>query len=461
MAGARVLLVDDDWLSRKIYSDFLAEEKHETVTVGSAHEALELLDRQTFDVVVTDLVMPEMDGLELVDRVVLKCPDVSILLLTGHASVDTAVAALKSGALDYLVKPVSAETLRLAVRRSLEHARLLRENKDLRRYLRLYEASQRLSLCIESEKLGGLALDTMMAASRSVAGWIVDPRTPSGPPAVVRGFSEAALPALGDLSSELLALPFGSNGMVVEPRPSHWGPKAKLLEAFGRSVVARGDVRGEAYSYFVLLGGPNQDALRDDEVADLSFLRIQIGRALENAEKHLGAKRLAYLDDLTKLYNQTYLEVVLNREIGLATADESRVFSLLFLDLDNFKLVNDEHGHLNGSRVLIELSRVLQRTVREFDLVFRFGGDEYVLYLHDCGSGGAMNVGKRICDRIARHPFLAREGLTVSLTASIGVASFPEHAKTREDLLRLADQAMYAVKRATRNGVYLANTIEA
>jgi diguanylate cyclase (GGDEF)-like protein len=209
-----------------------------------------------------------------------------------------------------------------------------------------------------------------------------------------------------------------------------------------------------------LLGGPNQEPLREDEVEDLAFLRVQVGHALENADKHLGAKRLAYLDDLTKVYNQSYLDVVVNREIGLATADESRVFSMLFLDLDNFKGVNDVHGHLNGSRVLIELSRVLQRTVREFDLVFRFGGDEFVVYLHDCGSGGALNAGKRMCERIARHPFLAREGLKVSVTASIGVASFPEHAKTRDELLRLADQAMYAVKRATRNGVYLANDIK-
>jgi diguanylate cyclase (GGDEF)-like protein len=163
-------------------------------------------------------------------------------------------------------------------------------------------------------------------------------------------------------------------------------------------------------------------------------------------------EHLAYLDDLTHLYNTRYLEVALAREIS-----GGRPFSVLFLDLDHFKGVNDTHGHLSGSRLLVEVARVLRSCVRDEDVVVRYGGDEYTVLLVGIDSGGGLKVAERIRRAIEDHRFLSREGARVRVTASIGLASFPEHAGAAAEILDLADRAMYRGKRTTRNVVYLAS----
>ncbi|RYZ38175.1 MAG: GGDEF domain-containing protein, partial [Myxococcaceae bacterium] len=164
---------------------------------------------------------------------------------------------------------------------------------------------------------------------------------------------------------------------------------------------------------------------------------------------------LAYVDDLTRLFNTRYLQLVLDREVNEAVQTQ-RPFSLLFLDLDRFKAINDTHGHLVGSRVLVEAARVLKGCVRDPDVVARFGGDEYVVLLRGTDSGGALKVAERIRRTMETHQFLGREGLALKLTTCIGVASFPEHAQDKDTLLDLSDRAMYRGKRGSRNVVYMA-----
>jgi two-component system, cell cycle response regulator len=164
---------------------------------------------------------------------------------------------------------------------------------------------------------------------------------------------------------------------------------------------------------------------------------------------------LAYLDDLTHLFNVRYLDLVLDRELKRCT-QSGAPFSLLFMDLDRFKEVNDAHGHLIGSRLLVEVAKVIGGAVRDDDVVVRYGGDEYVVLLRATDSGGAVKVAERTRRAIERHPFLSREGLGLSMTTCIGVASFPEHATDKASLLDYADRAMYRGKKTTRNVVYLA-----
>src|SRR5205814_1765775 len=153
--------------------------------------------------------------------------------------------------------------------------------------------------------------------------------------------------------------------------------------------------------------------------------------ALDNALQLKRAEELSVTDDLTHLYNSRYLDQVLRRETKRASRS-GRPLSLLFIDLDGFKSINDTHGHLAGSRALVEAAAVIRGSARETDVVSRFGGDEFALILPDTGSEGAYAVGARIRERLAAHEFLADDDLNIRLSCSVGVATLPDVAASAE-----------------------------
>ena len=177
--------------------------------------------------------------------------------------------------------------------------------------------------------------------------------------------------------------------------------------------------------------------------------------ALDNALALQKAEALSVTDDLTRLYNSRYLNQVLRRETKRASRS-GRPLSLLFIDLDGFKAVNDTNGHLAGSKALVEVAAIIRGCARETDVVARFGGDEFSLVLPETGRDGAVSVASRIRERLSSWRFLASEGLSVHLTASIGVATLPDVAASSEELLRAADMAMYRVKAAGKDGIFVA-----
>ena len=177
--------------------------------------------------------------------------------------------------------------------------------------------------------------------------------------------------------------------------------------------------------------------------------------ALDNATRMQHAQALTVTDDLTQLYNSRYLSEVLRREGKRATRTHQPL-SLLFIDLDGFKEINDTHGHLYGSRALVEAGAVVRDCARETDMVARFGGDEFVMVLPDTGSDGALVVADRVRARIAEHVFLEVEGYNFRLTGSAGVATLSDSVPTVEQLLQAADDAMYWVKAHGKDGIRLA-----
>jgi diguanylate cyclase (GGDEF)-like protein len=181
--------------------------------------------------------------------------------------------------------------------------------------------------------------------------------------------------------------------------------------------------------------------------------------ALHNALALQKAEALSVTDDLTLLYNSRYLNQVLRRETKRA-ARGNRPLAVLFLDLDGFKQVNDRHGHLAGSKALVEAAAIIRSCARETDIVARFGGDEFAVVLPETGRDGATALAARIRERLDATTFLASEGLDVRLTVSIGVAAFPDVAASAEELLRAADMAMYRVKAQGKDGIHVARERE-
>jgi len=204
--------------------------------------------------------------------------------------------------------------------------------------------------------------------------------------------------------------------------------------------------------------GKDARAFKKSDVALLDSLSLPIASALANAVRIAEAERLSQTDDLTKLHNARYLRQFLLNEIRRARRYGSSV-AALFLDLDDFKRINDEHGHLVGSHVLMEMAAVILSSVRDTDAVARYGGDEFVIVLPDTGTELAGFVAERIRQKICRHHFTGGRRLQLSLTASFGVAAFPLHASSPQQLVACADTAMYEAKAANKDCVRFATNL--
>lgn len=201
--------------------------------------------------------------------------------------------------------------------------------------------------------------------------------------------------------------------------------------------------------------GDDARSFTKSEAELLSALALPISSALSNSLRVAEAERLSQTDDLTKLHNARFLRQFLLSEVKRARRYGSNV-AALFLDLDDFKRVNDEHGHLVGSHVLMEMAAVVLSSVRDTDIVARYGGDEFVVVLPESGLDQVVLVAERIREKIARHIFNGGRRLELRLTASFGVAVFPEHAQSPQQLIAAADSSMYDAKAAGKNCVRVA-----
>lgn len=204
--------------------------------------------------------------------------------------------------------------------------------------------------------------------------------------------------------------------------------------------------------------GSNVQAFQSVEVELINALAVPVASALANSVRIAEAERLSQTDDLTKLHNARYLRQYLLNEVKRARRYNSSV-TALFLDLDDFKGINDEHGHLVGSHLLMEMAMIILASVRDTDVVARYGGDEFVIVLPETDLELAALVAERVRAKIAAYAFTGGRRLRLSITASFGVANFPLHAQSPQQLIAYADAAMYEAKAARKNCVRFASNL--
>ncbi|NUP98422.1 MAG: sensor domain-containing diguanylate cyclase, partial [Armatimonadetes bacterium] len=188
------------------------------------------------------------------------------------------------------------------------------------------------------------------------------------------------------------------------------------------------------------------------DLSNLTLLASQAAVSIENARLYETLQRLAVTDPLTRLFRRNYFEEQLEAELGRCRR-YGRPLSLMMLDIDHFKSINDTYGHPGGDQVLQGLAGVLRRYGRKDDLIARYGGEEFVAYLVETDQEGAALAGERIRSAVEQQDFVLNDGRRLRVTISVGTASFPNDGPDAAALMQRADLALYAAKHGGRNQV--------
>jgi diguanylate cyclase (GGDEF)-like protein len=241
----------------------------------------------------------------------------------------------------------------------------------------------------------------------------------------------------------------------ADPR---FSPRFDLAAGFQTKAVLAVPLRfkGRTLGVIEVINGNEGQGFSDDDVRTLASIADYAAIALENARNFQRIEELTVLDDHTGLYNSRHLYRQLEIEIVRARRFGHRL-SLVFLDLDRFKAVNDTYGHQHGSALLREVGTILLSTQRSVDVAVRYGGDEFVVLWPETDRAQARQAAERLRQAVVENSFLVGRGLSVRITASFGIATFPDDASTGDELMRQADLAMYRVKERGRDGVRQAN----
>lgn len=458
MNKGRILVVDDDALSRALCRDMLVGGGFYVKGASSGPEALEILEEEDFDIVVTDLIMPGMDGLELLEQTKQHNALIDVVVVTGHGSMESAIAALKKGAFDYINKPVSEAELLLTISHCMEKKKLLEENQEMRESLKLFEVSRTLNSTIDIDRLYHISLDALLQIVPSEAGILVfyEGERKKLEIKAARHLEQTGAEVIVELFRRRLVTPIDGKKDILVVSGTDLGSKEALRsKGFNSLLVAPLIIEGAPVGFLLTLSKTDRNGYNAMDLRKASFIAEHASQAFDHAHKYVEAKEMAFIDSLTNLYNSKYLETALDKE--LKRADRLKMpATVLFMDIDNFKAINDGNDHLVGSRMLVQVGAILLKCVRAVDTVVRYGGDEYVVILIDSDSETGFRVAERIRLAVAKHSFLKDEGLNLKITASIGVATYPAHTRDSKELLKMADRAMYCAKDISRNRVYLA-----
>ncbi|MBW2474023.1 MAG: diguanylate cyclase [Deltaproteobacteria bacterium] len=442
MSKPRILIVDDEMFFRHLFTEILSEGAlYEIEAVDSGKKALDYLTRRQVDVILADMVMPEICGLELIRRTRHFNPAPDIILATGNATVETAIEALKGGARDYLLKPCNPEQLRHTVKSCVEQRRLLIENSHLHSQIRLYQRGQQLSVQLNVDTLFQGAMSTLLNELGSDRGLAFLASRESISHICTTGFADAQAEQLAGLLVEHTAVMTQATILKTTDCPEI---KKEFADLDAMWIFPM-NTENQEHGALVLCNPSNSEMPEKLPIENLSFLAEQIAIGFNNACQFRGARELIYTDDLTGLYNHRYLHIALEQEINRSER-YGLEFSLAFIDLDLFKGINDVHGHLTGSDVLRQVGNLLRECVRDADMLFRYGGDEFTALLVETDTRSSKIVAERIRSRIESFDFSIGQDNTSRLTATVGHATYPIHATTKDEMIELADKAMYMGK---------------
>jgi diguanylate cyclase (GGDEF)-like protein len=285
---------------------------------------------------------------------------------------------------------------------------------------------------------------------------LIDPKTGELYFAVVMGLAPEAVKDIRLQPGEGIA---GTVAQTGEPifipdvdQDSRFTTRVDNLTGFDtRSIIALPLlVRGEVIGVFEVVNVEDEKFFREKYLPHLFILADYVAIAVDNVRNLQRLEARTFIDEVTGFYNTRYLIHELDRLIP-QLLDHGQPFSVVFLDLDNFKTVVDTFGHLRGSRVLTQVARVIHEVLGPDDSLVRYGGDEFIILMPRRSQAEALEITRRLRRTLNQAVFLGDEGLEIKVTASYGIATLPEDAQDREKLLLIADRAMFGSKSRGRD----------
>ena len=446
--SARVLIVDDLPANLKLLAARLNAEYFEVVVANNGPQALEICGRGLCDVVLLDVMMPGMDGLEVCRR--LKADPLTmnlpVIMLTALDSSADRVAGLEAGADDFLTKPVKDLALTARVR-SLARLKMLTDELGARA-----ASADQLDIenwSIEDSPSGRILLvDDRPSASDGIRAHLQRKHEVDVEPNPQEALFKAAEQ---DFDLALISLELvGHDGLRL----------CAQLRSLDRTrtlpILAMDGPDSDERLMRALELGVNDYIARPVDKNELQArVRTQIRRKRfadqlrDNVQLTL---EMAITDSLTGLANRRYFDRHLATLVNQATG-RGRHMSLLLVDIDHFKRINDTYGHPAGDSVLMEFSQRVRNAVRGIDLVGRYGGEEFVVAMPDTDANLAYSVGERLRSIISAEPFTVAGSEPVTVTVSVGIGCIEGPSDTPAKLVERADAALYRAKRAGRNRV--------
>ncbi|ODT49287.1 PleD family two-component system response regulator [Devosia sp. 63-57] len=449
---ARVLIVDDIPTNIRLLEVRLTAEYFEVVTATSGQQALEICQTQDIDIVLLDVMMPEMDGFEVCRRLKAdpRTHHVPVLMVTALDQPSDRVKGLEVGADDFLTKPVDDMQLMARVKSLIRLKSLTDELRARALTGQQIAIEDALRAMDQISASGGsvLIIDTDARHADRIKGHLA----PEHQVDVLTQPADAVFQVSG--ASYELALVSMS---LTDFDPLRVCSQIRTLEhARNLPIILMADEADKPRVVRALDLGVNDFISRPVERNELAArVRTQIRRyryAMELRESVNHTMALAVTDELTGLYNRRYFDRHLNVMLGKAQAQE-RDMALMILDIDYFKSVNDNYGHDIGDAVLREFSARLKRNIRGVDLACRVGGEEFVVLMPDTDWSNAEVVAERVRQAIAERPFDVGLPRPLSITVSVGVSLNESLTDTPEMLIKRADVALYRAKREGRNRV--------
>ncbi|MFH7325158.1 diguanylate cyclase [Desulfurivibrio sp. C05AmB] len=388
----KILVVDDDLNLRKTLADILQIKGYEAVMTANGAEAVAAAEREEFSLALIDLMLPDMDGLEVMARIKAMAPLTEAIILTGYASIDTAIEATGQGAFSYLLKPYQVGDLLLKIKRGIERHQAQEEIMRLASFPELHPSPVIEVDCAGKVTYANPAAEKLFPGLVS-QGW-------SHP--LLHGLAEFV--ALRQSRQQTHAISEVEVGPAIYELHTHYIKRLELLRVYARDITQRKLAEKEIYL-------------------------------------------LATTDSLTGLINRREFAAILARELERAKRYDTPL-ALAMYDLDFFKRVNDTFGHDVGDYVLQEVAGLVKKNLRRVDVVARWGGEEFMVLMPETSLATAGGVTEKLRQIIAGHHF-ANVG---KLTASFGVTVF-DPQDDLDGLLKRVDDLLYRAKEQGRNRV--------